>query len=88
MTDVVKVIENGSDAPGTIIEDCSPTFQQQFEDADLVIAKGQGNFETLSNVKKNIIFLLMAKCPVIAQHLECEVGSLVLKLTTDNYKEK
>ena len=87
ITDIVKVIENGSDAPGTILEYCSSSFQQQFEDADLVIAKGQGNFETLSNVKKNIIFLLMAKCPVIAKHLECEVGSLVLKLTTDIYRE-
>ncbi len=49
---IVKVIDNGSDAPGTIIEDCSPEFVQYFNDADLIIAKGQGNYETLSETDK------------------------------------
>jgi uncharacterized protein with ATP-grasp and redox domains len=76
---LVKVIDNGSDAPGTILEDCSAAFRQRFEAADLVIAKGQGNYETLSHVQKNIVFALMAKCPVIARDLNCPVGSMVLR---------
>ena len=79
MTDVVNVIDNGSDAPGTIIEECSDTLKQLFTDADLIIAKGQGNYETLSGVEKDIFFVLIAKCPVIARHIDCEVGSLVLR---------
>ena len=79
MTDLVPVIDNGDDAPGTILEDCSPQFQKKFTHADLIIAKGQGNYETLSDVNKNIFFILKAKCPVIARYLDCEVGSMIFK---------
>lgn len=78
--DLLRVIDNGSDAPGTILEICSPTFQKEFESADLIIAKGQGNYETLSQLKgKRIFSLLKVKCPVIAYDLGCSEGELVLK---------
>jgi uncharacterized protein with ATP-grasp and redox domains len=79
LTEVVEVTENGSDNPGTIPETCSEDFRRRFEEADLVIAKGQGNYETLSDVDKNIYFVLKAKCPVIARHLGCEVGTMILR---------
>jgi hypothetical protein len=83
MTGLVKVLDNGCDAPGTILELCSEKFQEVFRQADLVIAKGQGNYETLSGVNdKDIFFLLKVKCPVIAQDLECECGSIVVKRIT------
>ena len=78
LIDVVDVIDNGSDAPGTILENCSEAFRRRFDEADLVIAKGQGNYETLSDVDKNIFFLIKPKCVVLARHLGCEIGSLVL----------
>lgn len=78
LTDVVDVIDNGSDAPGTILESCSEAFRHRFDESDLVIAKGQGNYETLSEVDKNIFFLVMPKCSVLARHLGREIGSLVL----------
>jgi uncharacterized protein with ATP-grasp and redox domains len=78
LTDLVDVIDNGSDAPGTILEACSTAFRRRFEASDLVIAKGQGNYETLSDVPKNIFFLVRPKCNVLAQHLGYEIGSLVL----------
>ncbi len=83
LTKVVEVIDNGSDAPGTILEDCSSAFRQRFESADLVIAKGQGNYETLSEVDKDIYFLLKAKCPVIARDIGCRLGAFVLRRSTD-----
>jgi damage-control phosphatase, subfamily I len=79
MTDIVEVIDNGSDAPGTILEDCSEAFRHRFKKADLIIAKGQGNYESLSYVEKNIIFALLAKCQMIARDIGCDVGSFVLK---------
>jgi len=79
LTEMVEVIDNGSDAPGTILETCSQTFRDRFEDADLIVAKGQGNYETLSDVDKNIFFILKAKCPVIARDLGCEVGEMILQ---------
>lgn len=78
LTDVVDVIDNGSDAPGTILENCSETFRRRFDQSDLIIAKGQGNYETLSDVYKNIFFLVRPKCSVLARHLGREIGSLVL----------
>ena len=78
---IVEVIDNGSDAPGTILESCSQTFRDYFNRADLVIAKGQGNYETLSDVNKNIFFILKAKCSVISRNIGCEVGEMILQKT-------
>jgi len=79
LTERVRVIDNGSDAPGTVLADCSETFRRQFEAADVILAKGQGNYETLSEVEADIFFILKTKCPVIAQHLDVPVGTLVLQ---------
>jgi len=79
LTGLVEVIDNGSDAPGTILEDCSPGFRRRFDEADLILAKGMGNFETLSAVDgRRICFLLMAKCPLVAQHIGCAEGDFVV----------
>lgn len=77
LCDLVEVVDNGSDAPGTILADCSREFRRRFSMADLIIAKGQGNFETLSDTSVNIYFLFKAKCPVIANHVGLPVGTHV-----------
>jgi hypothetical protein len=79
MTACVPVIDNGSDAPGTVLSDCSDAFKAAFGVADLIIAKGQGNYESLSDVDRPIVFLLKAKCPVIAGHLNCQVGDTIIR---------
>jgi len=78
MNGLVDVIDNGSDAPGTVLEDCPVEFQQRYHDADLIISKGQGNYETLDDTGKNIFFLLKAKCPVVAGVLNLPLGSIAL----------
>ena len=81
----VPVIDNGSDAPGTLLDDCSASFKRRFEAADLIIAKGQGNFESLSTVRKNIFFLFKAKCGVIAAHVGRPQGTHVLTVPTGQH---
>lgn len=76
--EVAELVENGSDAPGTILDDCSGEFCRYFEDADLVIAKGQANYETLSSVTRPVFFLTQVKCPVIGRDLGEPVGSWVV----------
>lgn len=71
---IAELIDNGSDAPGTVLEDCSPDFRTRFESADVIISKGQGNYETLSGVEANIFFLLKIKCPVVAAQTGIENG--------------
>jgi hypothetical protein len=78
LPDYCSVISNGSDAPGTLLEDCSPAFREQFAAADLIIAKGQGNYESLAGTDKHIFFLLKIKCEVLSQDLRWPLGSLVL----------
>lgn len=76
--EIAEVIDNGSDAPGTILKDCSPDFSRRFAEADLIIAKGQGNFETLSDERRPVFFLFKVKCPVVAGHTGLPVGAHVL----------
>ena len=74
-----EVISCGARSPGTILNQCSEEFINIYEQAVLVIAKGQGNYEALSEEKKNIFFLLQTKCDVLARDLEVPVGSIVAK---------
>ena len=75
LDDLVRIIDNGSDAPGTLLNECSEEFKNCFEQADLILAKGQGNFETLSDDPHNIFFLLNVKCPVVANQTGVPVGT-------------
>ena len=80
ITGIVEVVDNGSDAPGTILETCSEQFRNRFDAADLIIAKGQGNYETMSDCgREQVFFLLKVKCPVIARDIGCEVGGIVVQ---------
>lgn len=78
MTDIVKVIDSGSDAPGTLLAECSKSFKDALKSADVIIAKGQGNYETLSEIDRPVFFMLKAKCPVVARHIGCAIGSYVI----------
>ncbi len=75
---VALLIENGSGAPATVLDDCSPEFNRLFRRADLVIAKGQGNYESLSSCGREVHFLFRVKCQLVAQHSGFPLGSLVL----------
>ncbi len=75
---IVPLISNGSDAPGTVLEDCSQAFRAVFDQTDVVLAKGQGNFETLSDAPRDICFLFKVKCPVIATKVALPVGTQAL----------
>jgi uncharacterized protein with ATP-grasp and redox domains len=76
---VATIVDNGSNAPGTIIRLCSEELRHLLAEADLIIAKGQANYETLSETAAPIFFLLQAKCPVIARSLGVPVKSIILK---------
>ncbi len=79
MHEVANVISNGYDAPSTIPEKSSREFKQYFQEADLIISKGQGNLEGLFPLSdERIFFLLMVKCNVIADFLQVKKDSLVV----------
>jgi len=53
---VAEIISSGTTAPGTIMELCTNNFVEKFENADMIISKGQGNYEGLSNVNRQVFF--------------------------------
>jgi len=77
--EVAQIISSGTTAPGTILRTCNREFIELFNKADVVISKGQGNYEALSDVNRPIFFLLRAKCPVVATDLGVQDGDLILK---------
>ncbi len=76
---VAEIVDTGSDAMGAPLGLCSPAFHQQFNRAQLIIAKGQANYETLSGVDAPICFLLQAKCSVIAEDIGVSPSSVIIK---------
>jgi len=75
---VAELVSSGCKAPGTVLKSCGPDFLRLLGEADLVLAKGQGNFECLEQEKGPFYFLLKAKCQVVARRLGVKPGSLVL----------
>jgi uncharacterized protein with ATP-grasp and redox domains len=75
---ISEIISSGCDAPGNILNFCSDEFLKIYGSADLVISKGQGNYEALSDEERPIFFLLKAKCRVVARDLGVAEGSIIL----------
>jgi len=80
MMDSVRVITTGLDMPAAILPFCSTIFLDEYKKSDLIISKGQGNYEALCDEDKNIFFLLKIKCPLVAENFKekYEVGDIVI----------
>ena len=75
-----RVIATGPDgAPGVILSQCSEEFRRVFADSDLIIAKGQGNFETMNEYSEPIAFLFLAKCSVVIREIQAEPNSIQVR---------
>lgn len=76
---VAEIFSSGCDAPGCILSLCSDDFLELYNSAELIISKGQGNYEGLSDEHRPIFFLLKAKCRVVAGDIGVPQGSILLK---------
>lgn len=76
---VADIMSSGSQSPGIVFGLCSEEFLEKYHHADVVIAKGQGNFESLSDEDRSIFFLLQTKCEIIARDVGVPVHSIVAK---------
>lgn len=80
MDKVARVVTTGDDSPGAVWERTSMEFRSLFMEADVVISKGQGNLEGLIEVKhKNVYYLLVTKCELIAERIGTLKGGFVVK---------
>ena len=75
---VAEILSNGDCAPGTIIDSVSKEFKEIFYSADVIISKGQGNYETLNQIdREDVYFLFMSKCEVVSEELAVDKMSLL-----------
>jgi hypothetical protein len=72
-----EIIKSGTTAPGMLMEEASEEFLAAYQEADLVISKGQGNLEGLLDIEEDIYFLLKAKCEIIAEILGVGLNDFV-----------
>lgn len=82
MNDLVRIIETGSKNVGATLTSCSKEFVDEIINADIIIAKGQANYESLEDdslIQGKIYFVLRAKCECIAKHLGVKLNNIVLK---------
>jgi len=86
LEEVAEIISSGTTAPGTILALCNENFLERFYSADMIISKGQGNYEGLSTVNRLMFFLLKTKCEIIAKHLHVQENDIVLKASDYNQK--
>ena len=79
LDEVAELIDSGCKSPGIILDQSTSEFLELFNTSGLVISKGQGNFEGLSDCNRQVFFLLKTKCPIISNHLGIEDNSIILK---------
>lgn len=78
LCELVNVIGNGSDILGTCLKYISKEARTVIDEADVVLSKGQGNFETLLGYDKNIYYIFLCKCEMIAEMFGVEKFSPML----------
>ena len=75
------VVSNDDGIPGVVDATCGAEFRAAFAAADLVVAKGQANFETMNErTDKPIAFLFLAKCPVVCRTIGADPGTIQVRL--------
>ena len=74
----VNLIEIGTRSPGTVLDLCTQEFQKCFQESDVIISKGQGNYEAL-DPSPNLFKLLVVKCELVARDIgaDVKVGDIV-----------
>jgi len=77
MDEEARIVSNGDRSQGTVLRRVSDEFRAVYEAADVIVSKGQANFESLSEEKGDIYFLMMVKCGVIAGYTGVPEGSMV-----------
>ena len=81
MDQLCTLVDSGVNTPGFVYERATLEAQRLFDTADLIIAKGMGNYECLTPImRKNICFLLKVKCSVVSRSLGHEIGSIICKI--------
>lgn len=75
--EVAHVLETGSTCAGTLVGSGTEAFRDIYYGSDIIISKGQGNFETLESEPEDILFIFKVKCDIVARYINLPLGSMV-----------
>ncbi len=75
---LTDIVSSGSRVPGTVYKKCPKSVKKLFKKSDFIISKGQGNFESFVYEQKDVFYLFMAKCSIVAKEVGCNVGNINL----------
>ena len=78
LTALCPVIENGGAFVGSPLHLVPESFLGRMRQADVILGKGQGNYETIDDFPGNVFLILRAKCEVIARHMGVRYGQVAL----------
>jgi len=78
LTNICEVIDNGGAYVGSPLPLLSPAFRERMDQTDMIIGKGQGNYETLDAYPREVFLILRAKCEVVARHMGVRLGQIGL----------
>lgn len=78
MDRVVRLVDSGVDTPCFLYDRASREARDIYDSADLIIAKGMGNFECMDELSdERLYFLFKVKCSVVADRIGCTIGDIV-----------
>ncbi len=75
---IAQIVDSGVDTPGFVYERANEETKKLFNEADLILAKGMGNYECMEQIKDDRIFYLFkVKCSVVANKIGKKIGDLI-----------
>ncbi|UFS62957.1 ARMT1-like domain-containing protein [Sulfurimonas sp. HSL-3221] len=81
LAEVATLVDSGVDTPGFVYERASEEARRLFDESDVVLTKGMGNYECLSpSPRGDLVYLLKVKCNVVSRSIGAEIGSIICKL--------
>jgi uncharacterized protein with ATP-grasp and redox domains len=81
MTSLCRVVESGVDTPGTVLSRCTPEFLDRMRASDVILSKGQGNFEALDGAWEGVFCAFKVKCKRIARKTGLAFGSSAFRMS-------
>jgi len=82
MTRLCQVVESGVDTPGTVLDRCAPEFRQRLDQADVILSKGQGNYESLQGELAGAYCAFKVKCQRLVDETGLGLGDSAFIVTT------
>lgn len=75
---ICEVIDNGGAFIGSPLELVPEWYMERMKAADIILGKGQGNYETVDDFPGDVYLIFRSKCPVVAAHSGAPLGSVAM----------